>query len=372
MKEYSPEQLLANEIEQVYRQFMFMPNDHCFNVATLWVMHTHLRSNAGSFLPYITPRLYFGSKIAGCGKSLATEITARLSHNGEVILEPTSHSVTTLMNQDLATLGFDEIDTYFGRGRGRDSMRAILNGGYKYGARVTRERSGEADRQNCHGPIVMNGKNAQLFLTADTFETLRTRTISIILDQKPADYYVDRYNPARYDDRLRGCMERIKAWGLTNARAITTTEIDDLMPKDIANRAEEIWTVLFQIAAHLGDEWPARCEKAARAFVLGEWDKEDTPCISPAQELLVCVQATFTDFDEFLSTAEILDRLELLPQRATIMDEWTTERAAENGLSRSLAVHGAEHVRRQVGGDQRWGYTRESVRCPAVPQVANV
>lgn len=368
LKEYTQDQLLANEVEQVYRQFMHMPNEHCFNVATLWVMHTHLRDMTGEFLPYITPRLYFGSKIAGCGKSLALKITTRLSHNGEMVLEPTAASVTTLLNQDRATLGFDEIDTFFGRtGRGRDSMRAILNGGYESGAFVTRQRSDVADRQYIHGPIVLAGKNATVFLTHENFETLRTRSIPIILDQKPADTYVDRYNPERHNPRLRGLMERTKDWGLSNGRAITSISVDGVMPKEIANRAEEIWTVLFQIAQHLGDEWPKRIEKAARAFVLGEWDESDVPCISPAQELLTCVQVTFADEDEFLPTAEILFRLANLPQRASLMDEWQTKRSAEMGLSNALAVFGVKHVRRQVDGEQEWGYDRGDVGCPDAP-----
>jgi hypothetical protein len=359
MKEYTAEQLLANEIEQVFRQFMSMPNEHSYTVSTLWVLHTHLRSVDGVFLPYITPRLYFGSKSAGCGKSLATELTTKMSHNGEVILEPTTPSVTTMMNQDQSTIGFDEIDTYFGRGVGKSSMRAILNGGYKRGAFVTRQRSDETDRMNCHGPIVMNGKNANLFLGHDNFETLRTRSISIILEQKPADVYVDRYNPEMHDARLHGLMRRIKKWGMVNAKSVISIPIEGLMPAKIANRAEEIWTVLFRIAAHLGDDWPARCDSAARAFVLGEWEEEVTPCISPAEELLQRVRATFADTEEFLSTETILGRL----TGASLMAEWVGgERAATMGLSRGLAVFGIEHTRRRLNGSEPvWGYGREDI-----------
>ncbi|MGC2652287.1 MAG: DUF3631 domain-containing protein [Mycobacterium sp.] len=367
MKQLTPDQLLASEVEQIYRQFMYMPNDHSFTVPTLWVMHTHLRSAEGVFLPYITPRLYFGSKTAGCGKSLATKLTTRMSHNGEMILEPTPPSVTTMLNEDLATLGFDEIDTYFGRGSGRDSMRAILNGGYEAGTCVTRQRGDESERMNCHGPVVMNGKNANLFLTSDRFDTLRSRSISIILDEKPPTFYVDRFNPERHNPRLRDLMRRIKRWGLVNAHTVLGVPVDGLMPARIANRAEEIWTVLFQIAAHLGGDWPARCEAAARAFVLGEWEDE-TPSVSPAEELLACVQATVLDSEGFVPTTTILDRLEDLPQQASIMGEWHSPRAATMGLSRALAVFGIIHVRRTHEGDQVWGYDRGDLGCqPSQP-----
>lgn len=367
MKQYTNDQLLANEVEQVFRQFLYMPNDHSFVVPTLWVMHTHLRSAEGVFLPYVTPRLYFGSKIAGCGKTLATELTTRLSHNGEMVLEPTPPSITSMMNQDLSTLGFDEIDTYFGRGHGKNSMRAILNGGYKRGAFVTRQRSDESDRQNCHGPIVMNGKNAGLFLTSDKFETLRTRSICIILEQKPHDYDVFRWNPELYEGRLQELMGRLRRWGLHNARAILDIPIDGLMPTRIANRAEEIWTVLFRIAKHLGGDWPARCEAAARAFVLGEWE-DDTPSVSPIEELLYGVRTVFGDDEQFLPTIEILDRLEALPQQMSMMKEWPSTRAASMGLANALAVYGVTHVRRTYDGEQVWGYDRDDLGCqPSQP-----
>lgn len=364
MKELTEDQLLANEIEQVYRQFMHMPNRHSYTVSTLWVLHTHLRDSTGKFLPYITPRLYYGSKLPGCGKTLATELTVKMSHNGEIVLEPTPPSITTMMNQDLSTLGFDEIDTYFGRGRGKDSMRAILNGGYKFGAKVTRQRGDETERLNSHGPICLNGKNANLFLTHENFGTLRSRSICIILDEKPIGAQVSRFSPERHDVRLNATMKRAKRWGLLNARAITSIPEDGLMPEKIANRAEELWTILFRIAHHLGDNWPAKCEAAARAFVLGEWE-DDTPCVSPAEELLICVRKCFRDGETFLPTGEILNRLEKLEteDQPSLMREWdgVSEKAASMGLASAMAIFEIEKVRMRQGGTADRGYTLASL-----------
>lgn len=374
MRELSAEQLLANEVEGVFRQFMFMPNKHAYAVSTLWVFHTHLRRVDGAFLPYVTPRLYFGSKTAGCGKSLATELTVRMSHNGEMVLEPTPPSIVSMMNEDRATLGFDEIDMYFGRGRARETMRAILHGGYKRGSYVTRERDRATEKRNVHGPICLNGKNADVFLESENFAPLRTRSIPIILEPKPAGYQADRFNPEVHEARLLGLMQRLRRWGLANGRRINDIQLDGLMPSEIANRAEEIWAVLFRVAVHLGGEWPARCEAAARAFVLGEWAADDSPCVSPSEELLSSVRAVFGEGEEFLSTATILERLADLPQQPSLMAEWGSERASTMGLSRGLAVFGVEHVRRQVDGVQTWGYVRADLEpelASVVPLVAN-
>lgn len=369
MKEFTQDQLLLREVQATFEQFVWAPNKHCHTVTTLWVAHTHLRkslASGGEFLPYITPRLYFGSKIAGCGKSLALKVTTRLSHNGEMILSPTTAGIITMINEDRATLGFDEIDTFFGRnGSGRDTMRAVLNGGYEHGTRIPRQAQYASDKQNIHGPIAMAGKNAAAFTGSDGFETLRTRSISIILDRKPADAYVDQFDPELHNSRLRGLMERLKDWGVANAKEITGIDVGEIIPKEIINRDREIWTVLFRIAQFVGDEWPERVERAARAFVLGEWDKDDTPCVSPAKELLTCVRAAFEDGEEFLPTAEILFRIrEPGPLRPSLADEWTSVRSAEMGLASGLGVHGIESVRPMIDGVQAKGYTRFDLGIP--------
>lgn len=366
IKEYTPEQLLAREVEAVFRQFIYAPNDQSYTAFTLWTLHTHLRDRSGEFLPYITPRFYLGSKRAGCGKSLALRVMARLSHNGEKVTSPTPPSIMALMNVTHSTIGFDEIDTYFRRnGGGRDDMRGILNEGYEVGAHTTRIRDGAVERQNIHGPIALAGKNADEFLHHENWETLRTRSLSVILDRKPVDAYIDQYDSERHNPRLRGLMERLKDWGVANARGICKIDVEDIIPKQIANREREIWKILFRLGQHLGDEWPERVEKAARSFVLGEWDVDDTPFITPAAELLTCVQMVFKDDEDFLSTDDILFRIGQGSIRPSLMDEWATKRSAEMGLASALGVQvGAKPIRRQVDGEQAMGYTRTSVRCP--------
>lgn len=369
MKELTEGQLLAAEIESVFDQFMYLPHEHAKAIMTTWTIHTAMRNSDEEFQPYITPRLAFLSKEAGSGKSLATELVTKMSFNGEMVLEPTPPSITTMMNVDHATIGFDEIDTYFGRGTGKLAMRAILNGGYKRGSTVTRQRADETDRQNVYGPIVMNGKNANLFLTHPNFETLRSRTISIVLEPKPRDYYVDRFNPEIYDARLYNIMRRLRRWGINNHQAILSIPIDGLMPERIANRAEEIWTILFRIAEYLGGNWPHRIEEAARALVLGEWDSEDEAVLSPAEELLAAVRSVFTNEDEFLPTTEILSRLFKLPRPGVLVEEWSRvpERAQLMGLARTLGLYGYESERIQVNGEQARGYTREGVGLDPAP-----
>lgn len=369
-KEVTPEQKLANAVEVTFREFMSFPDEYAYTASVLWVMHTHLRTVTGEFLPYITPRLYFGSNKAGCGKSLATELATRMSYNGRLIAEPTPPSVTTMLNVDMATPGLDEIDLLFGTGRGKGQMRTILNSGYKKGALVTRQRSDEVDWQNCHGPVAMNGKNANRFLNHPNFETLRSRSISIVLERKKPGAYVNRWDPEVHEGRLHGLMGRLKQWGLANGRDIVKINVEAIIPPEIDNRDREIWKVLFQVSEHLGGDWPQRCELAAKAHVLGDHQLiTDHENVDPYEELLTNVKACFADDESFLSTVDILDRLDELEEPTQLRNEWVGFKGATMGLSRGLSVHNIKHVRVSRDGDQCWGYTRRGLGLPAVVKL---
>lgn len=366
MKEFTSGQLLAREVDGVFRQFMHMPNEHAYTVSALWVFHTHLRTADGMFCPHITPRLAFLSKDPGCGKSLAVRLVTTLSHNGERALNPTAPGMSTLLNEALATIGFDEIDLYFGRGHGRSDMRTVLNGGFERGATTIRERRGTTERTNIHGPIVLAGKNANLFLTSEQFDTLRSRSIAVVLKAKPTGTGVERYRPQLHEERLKGVAARLARWGKLHTPAILSIPLDGLMPEEIQNRREDIWTELFRIARHLGDEWPARVELAARAFELGEWGEEQAPA-SPSEELLAAVREVVGD-DKFMPTHEILLLLETLDTPPSIMREWSDgERAKEMGLSRNLLLHGVAPRRVTHEGGQVRGYHRDDLQ-PTISQ----
>jgi hypothetical protein len=364
MKQYTADQLLANEVEQAFRQFVVMPNEQSYTVSTLWVMHTHLRKADGTFLPYITPRLYYGSKLPGAGKSLALKIATRLSHNGKLVVNPTSSGVITLINQKSATIGQDEIDLYFnGRGTNRAEMRTVLNEGYEKGATIPRQVNYDADEQNIHGAYALAGKNADAFLSAESFDTLRSRSIAIIMERKSGDAYVLDYDPEVHNPRLDGLMSELSEWGRSYGRHIVGIDVSEVIPKEITNRDRSIWTVLFRIAEYLGGEWPARAADAARAFVLGEW-KNEVPIVSPSQELLNSVRSVFTPEEDFVSTFEILFRLGQLDDRPSIMREWKTQRAAEMGMSFAFRVHGIASERHLIDGAQHTGYSREELGIP--------
>lgn len=352
---YTAEQQLLNEVEAIYRKFMFMPTEHAYTVATLWVAHTHLRSNEGEFLPRTTPRLYFGSKRAGCGKTMAMELTTLMSHNGAIKTEPTQPGLVTAINNDLATIGLDEIDLYFGaRGTAQSGVRAILNTGYKRGATIDRERQGEVEKRNVHAPVAMAGKNANRFMTAEAFETLRTRSIAVLLERKPVGAEMVKYRSERHEDVLRAVGARLRRWGAHAGRRVVGIDVEALIPAGIDNRDEEIWAPLFQVAAYVGGEWPGRVERAAKALVLGVWQDDDSPVLSPAQELLEAARGVYQPGEDFLATSALLGRL--MKVDGWWRDDWSNPRAAAMELATTLGTFGIDKGRAYVDGVQVRGY----------------
>lgn len=367
MKELTEGQLLAREVDATLRQFIHAPNEHAYTAMAAFVLHSHMRNISGEFLPAHSPRIYFGSDLPGCGKSLALKIVTKLSYNGEPVSLPTTHGLITLINQAKATVGFDEIGRFFGRkGRGRDDMMNILEVGYeKEGGSVIRQSSGVVERQNVHAPIALAGTGLMSFQHEDNWQTVRSRTIVIGLTPKPVGAFVDTYDAEHHSGELRALAERLQDWGHASAKEIVRIDVDTIIPKDIINRDREIWKIFYRIAQHLGDGWPERVEKAARAFVLGEWTERKS--VSPADELVSCVKASFKDDEPFLSTDEILFRIRQDgPLKPSAARSWATLTSARMGLARMLKVREIYSDRPMLDGEQHAGYFRESFDLPSV------
>lgn len=350
------DQQRLNEVESVFRRFMHFPHEHAYTVATLWVAHSHLRTAEGDFLPYVTPRLYFGSTSPGCGKTQALELTTLMGFNGEVTLNPTEPGLVSKFHNDKATVGLTECDQFFGaRGGSKEGHKAVINGGYRKGATVDRERGGVTEKRRIHGPMALDGKNAKRFLEKDgPFDAVRSRSIAIILDRKPEGAKVAEYDPQRDEKRLHSISTRLAEWGVRNARTILALNVDPLIPAGIHSRDKETWRVLFQVAAFVGGDWVDRVTAAARALVLGEWGEDETPVRSYAEQLLDAVRGTYGPGETFLPVATLIQRL--LTVDGWWRQEWTNPRAASMSLADELATFGIEGSRAYVEGRQVRGY----------------
>lgn len=364
MRSMTESQKLAADIEGVYKQFMWLPNEHSYTVPTLWVLHSSLRDGEGMHLPYITGRLGWFSKTPGCGKSLGMKLTAFMSANGKLLVNPTAPSLTMMMDRDRNTCGFDEFDKYMGKGNGNGPMFGIINAGYERGTVSTKVRNDEIVDEYLAGPIVLSGKNYTRFTTAENFDTIRSRTHVILTEKKPAiGSGVDNFQAELHTPRVKAIGTRVQKWGVTNAPAILAQDVT--IPERIASRALDIWKNLFEIALFIDGgvkgEWWKRCESAARAFVLNEWAEDVHQVISSTDELLMEVRAAFDDEQTFIRSKDLLAHLMSIPGDVWWKREWKNPQAAAMGLARALKTFNIEHSREYVNGIQERGYSLADV-----------
>jgi hypothetical protein len=354
-------QQLAAETERVLKDFLYWPTIHHYTTGALFVAAASLRDSNGDFAPYAIGRPIFISNDPETGKSLSTDILCGLIPGGKSILNPTSHGIAQLINMG-GVPGIHEIDKKLGmRGaRNQDTMSIIL-GGYTKGQSIVQQRSDTLDEVYISGPMILNGNNASMIMHSEGYAPFRSRAHVFLLSVPPKDHFLHTFNPEIHDDKIRGLRKRWQRWGVGTHRAILGIDVDDIIDPRIKNRQRQIWTILYRVAEYLGGEWPARCQAAARAMALGEYGEDDTPTLSPADELLMWVRGVFQDDETFVPTREIVKRIMTIPDGMWWQREWKNPRAASMGLAGILEMWDIHPERQTYLGTQERGYALDNL-----------
>lgn len=363
MKRLTETQQLLADSEMTLRDFLYWPTAHHFTLGSLFIAAASLKDSNGEFKPYAIGHPTFTSQGPETGKTLSSEIMAGMTVNGKMVINCTSHGLVSMLNVNRQCPYVDEIDKLVGmRGNKNANTYTIALGHYKKGATIMRERGDQSDELVIHGPMVFTANNANAICHSDGWATFRSRAYMFVLEAAPDDHYLTEYDPEVHEYRLLNIQRRFKQWGTHNWRKIVDIPKDELgMDPRIRNRQREIWTILYRVAIFAGGVWPERCLAASRAFSLGIYGDEDTPVLSPSEEMLWAVRACFRDDEEFVSTDELLDRLCRLPQCPRMVSEWTTYKASTMGLAGALNVFGINHARQTVNGSKVWGYVQSDL-----------
>src|SRR4051794_2022904 len=117
---------MLDDVHNLIRKYVALPNPHAAVVTTLWIVHTWC------FMAFFTtPRLIIESPEPGSGKSRLLEMLALLCHNGKVLLNT---SVAALYRRISAsehppTVLQDEYDAVFGPKAppSSEDLRALYN-----------------------------------------------------------------------------------------------------------------------------------------------------------------------------------------------------------------------------------------------------
>jgi hypothetical protein len=129
--------VLLDDIRSFIRRYVVLPDQSCEVAIALWVIHCWLID-----LLDHTPRLAFKCPEPGSGKSRALEVLEMLCPRPMLSVNISSAALYRTVSDPKTrpTILFDEIDTVFnGRNASNhEDLRALLNSGYRRGAKVLR------------------------------------------------------------------------------------------------------------------------------------------------------------------------------------------------------------------------------------------
>jgi Protein of unknown function (DUF3631) len=236
------------------------------DTVTLWAAHCHARDEARVLVFRVTPRLWLLSSKPGSGKTRILELLNLICpRTFDTTLEPTMPGLVKTISQEQATVLIDEGDILFGSGKRRESVRAVINGGYRRTGTVLTGSRGKATRDSVFGPIAVAALDAMESQTGDTLKATLSRGIKIRMHRAVGDAA-----PARLDRTAEEQGAKLQAflaaWAAQERDALTdaTPEI----PEGVEGRAAEIWEPLLAIADAAGGHWPDRARAACQMLAL--------------------------------------------------------------------------------------------------------
>ena len=200
----------------------------------LWIMGTFCFNSFDAF-----PYLVITSSTKRSGKTRLSEIISCCCSKPRSVASLTAATLFSLVDQEEPTLINDEAESL--SSETADSMRAILNVGYRKGQTVTRMWARNVSEFKTYCPKVF-------ILIGDVNDTLRDRSIIIRMRRAPIDASLKRFtfDAARFEGQeLR---EEIQSIVKNHAAEIRDQFAGHGGLPFLNDRDEEIWTSLFCIA----------------------------------------------------------------------------------------------------------------------------
>jgi len=172
------------------------------------------------------------------------------------------------VDRDKPALLVDEVDNYPMDER-RDAL-AVLNAGYKRGARVDRcKENGDLVSFDAFCPKAYAGLDSGALVA-----TLLSRSITLRMERKTARERAEMWIAPLVEPEAVALRERCEAWGAQHVERLATHRPDLL---GLFNRAAEVWWALLSIAEQAGGEWEARARDATGEFASGGDGTDDVP-----------------------------------------------------------------------------------------------
>jgi hypothetical protein len=238
-------EILLDDVGRFVRRFCVLPDEHCLTAVTLWAAHAHMIEHF-----HTTPRLTASSPEAGSGKTTVLYVLDTMVPNSLLVMSPSPATIFRTLAKKRITILIDEVDTIFNRKGGDDAqedLRALLNGGYKRGAKIPR----------CVGP----SHDVQEFPTfaavafagiGDLPDTIMSRSIIIRMRRRAPDERYEAFRTRVHEPEGHAIRERLAMWAqVVGAEAGAAWPT---LPEGITDRPAECWEPLLAVADQAGGE----------------------------------------------------------------------------------------------------------------------
>jgi hypothetical protein len=283
------------EIDRFVRRFCVLPTEADHVAVVLWIAHAHM---IHAF--HTTPRLALLSPEPGSGKTRVLEVLDLLTPSPMFVFSASVAAIFRTMAQAQTTLLFDEVDAIFGK-RGKDDhnedLRALLNVGYRNGAKIPRCVGAQHDVQHfgVFAAVALAG-------LGNLPDTIMTRAVIVRMRRRASSEDVEPFRLREHEAAGHGLRDRISAWALEVADKAGAAWPE--LPPGIVDRPAEVWEPLLAVAEAAGGEWPMRAREACIAIC----GAGGTRGQSLGVRLLVDLRQVFGDADQ-LYTETLLRRL---------------------------------------------------------------
>lgn len=336
--------------EELLRKLVILKSEEHYWALTLWIAYCY---SIPSF--DFAPRLCLWSPEKRCGKSLTLEVVGHLLPNPLLTSSISSASLFRLLDKDpTKVILIDESDTVFGSKGDKEkaeALRQLLNSSFKRGLSVIRcePPKYEPKEFKIFAPIALAGigKNA-------IPETVADRAIMVEMRRMLPKEKIHEFESDEVDQIFAPVKDLLKEFADLNSEKYRELRPD--LPRESLNpRARDLWKPLYKIAECAGEEWIRKVRSASIALSAGEEDPEE---VGLSLRLLSDIREAFHDYEERLSTRDLIERLRSLEE-----SPWNyLDRFNPSVLAHYLKNYGVRP--KPFGGGKIRGYYRKSFEDP--------
>jgi len=224
----------------------------------LWIAHTHAFDAA-----YVTPYLQVTSPEKRSGKTRVLEVLELLVPDPLRVVSISEAALFRKVAQGRVTLLFDEVDEVFDkrdRSTRNEGLRALLNAGYREGAKVAR-CVGSGRRISIVEYSAFCPK--ALASIGSLPDTVADRSITIRMERKTSEERVSRFRFRVAQMDAEPIRESFGAWASRENTIQELRSAEPDVPEELDDRAAEGWEALIAIADMAGGSWPQQARRAA-------------------------------------------------------------------------------------------------------------